>query len=298
MSNHKKLAEALIAAFLLCATMAQNAHALATYGSGGGKVEIKKAVTDVNIRTKPGTDGDIITVLKKDDTIRSYCTVNGWDKCRNNDVTGYINNKYLINLDGAHSENAANSNDTAEYDNDDAFAAQDMPGNTAQDPEGIVLENGSEGTAEPLTPYDYIQEGQPFGDMGRFLVPRLGINVGLNWADLNDDTSRAQYVCDLEDSACCDWRHGTSCLIIADHKHQGFSALYDAQIGDIAYIARADGSYDMLQCVDIDHNGANNEVHILDSNGNMASHRGHDAFTYTCNPPGWWTVTIVWWDYV
>ena len=134
-----------------------------------------------------------------------------------------------------------------------------------------------------------------YGTEGRLIIPDLGINVALNYCVPREDINYAQYVTDCEDSACYFIRNNT--IIIGDHKNQGFSALYDSYIGEKAYILHSDGSVIGLVCERKTDHGSNSGL-LYDENGVRASSSPQPLFTYTCNPAGWWDITIAYWNYI
>lgn len=133
-----------------------------------------------------------------------------------------------------------------------------------------------------------------YGTDGRLIIPELGINVALYSCNPDEDINYAQYIVDCEDSADYYTRNGT--IIIGDHKNQGFSGLYDAYVGEYAYILHSDGSVTKLVCERKTDHGTNSGP-LYDEYGNMASMCSQPLMMYTCNPAGWWDITIVYWNY-
>ena len=165
-----------------------------------------------------------------------------------------------------------------------------ISGDYLSEPTTIALNDDSE--FEDIDELHKIYDN--YGSEGRLIIPDLGMNVALNRCNPDTDIDYAQYVVDSQDSACYYTRNNT--VIIGDHKNQGFSALYDTTIGEKAYILHSDGSVVELVCTRITPNGSNSE-YLWDENGTMASLCSQPFIMYTCNPAGWWDVTITYWDY-
>lgn len=145
----------------------------------------------------------------------------------------------------------------------------------------------------PVNAIDYIKDAYKninrIGDYGRLFVPRVGIDVAAFRKDLK--TNQAQLVTDREDSACV-FKYGVQ-FVIADHKHQGFDALYGVKMGDLAVIKRPNGDAEVLVCVGKD-NGVNAPGLYL--NGVKINRLNPGGYTtYTCNENRY-NVTMVFWQ--
>lgn len=116
---------------------------------------------------------------------------------------------------------------------------------------------------------------------GRFYIPDVGVNVALY-------DSYAQSVCDKKDSACL--FNYASQRVIADHKHQGFSAIKKCKPGMIAYIS--DGErIERFICTEIIQ--GHNDGYLYDADYNDIEDRNPNGITcYTCNDH-WRNITIV-----
>ncbi len=122
---------------------------------------------------------------------------------------------------------------------------------------------------------------------GRLVIPAAGIDVALfNWgAEPVGDYSTdklvevvRQAVVDNEDSALL-YYDDTIGNIIADHSNQDFSALYNVQVGDSAYILSGDRMV-TLRC-SFTEDGINTGYGITDADGSW-DHDGVDYVCYTC----------------
>ena len=136
-----------------------------------------------------------------------------------------------------------------------------------------------------------------YGNKGRLIIPDVGINVAVTEADMfNFETNRyAQEICNREDNAVYTLANGRG--IIADHKHQGFDGLYNVLPGMKAYLLQQDGYYYTLVCTQKFDHGVNDEVTLRDDQGNDCCQADCDLFMYTCNPAGWWDITVTYWNY-
>lgn len=123
-------------------------------------------------------------------------------------------------------------------------------------------------------------------------IPDLGVHVMCFPADCFDGEQN-QFVVDAKDSAAyMSWGVES---VIADHKHQGFSAIWDCAAGVKAYLTDANGTRS-LTCVEVG-SGTN-------TGGGIFSDSGHDAWNYndggicmyTCNED-WQHITVTFWSF-
>ncbi len=137
-----------------------------------------------------------------------------------------------------------------------------------------------------------------YGDSGRLVIQDVGISVPLYYCGTDGDLH--QYLVDNPDSACLfDYRsNGDLSLGISDHKYQGFDGLYDVVPGTIAKILHSNGTEETLICIYADRNAINDGYYIIDSQGRKVSYIDPSIiYMYTCNPEGWWSVTVTLWQY-
>ena len=242
----------------------------------------KAAVTtaNVNVRSGPGTNYDVLTTLPSETKVSTTpISKDGWRQVEYQDGVAWISSNYL-----STPETVAENTQEETYDD---VIIDDGYDNEYQMPEyesAITYED----SGVVYNPYDN------FGTDGRLVIPGLDINVALNYCNPDEDEAYAQYVTDLEDSACFCYRNNT--IVIGDHSSQGFSPLYDTYIGQKAHIVHADGSVINLVCTRITEHGTNDD-YLYDEYGNIASFCSQPFIMYTCNPAGWWDVTITYWDY-
>ena len=132
------------------------------------------------------------------------------------------------------------------------------------------------------------------GIYARLKIPSIGVNVAIYKSSFYD--TNVQTIVDNNDSASLQNDLG-SCGVIADHKHQGFSAIKKA-IPNETYSYLDFGTYKekyicIKKCI-----GKNNETSITDDEGVwIAYHPNADIAMYTCNE-NWQNVTITYWEKV
>lgn len=118
--------------------------------------------------------------------------------------------------------------------------------------------------------------------VGRFKIPAVGVNVACY-------ASSSQATVDAADSAAYFYTSGH--LTIADHKHQGFSAIRSCSKGMKASLSTSSGTKNYI-CVDR-INGHNTGYELTDANYNsIDSMYPGTLVLYTCNE-NWQNVTIV-----
>ena len=118
--------------------------------------------------------------------------------------------------------------------------------------------------------------------VGRFKIPAVGVNVACY-------ASSSQATVDAADSAAYFYTSGH--LTIADHKHQGFSAIRSCSKGMKGSLSTSSGTKNYI-CVDR-INGHNTGYELTDANYNsIDSMYPGTLVLYTCNE-NWQNVTIV-----
>lgn len=132
-----------------------------------------------------------------------------------------------------------------------------------------------------------------YGTAGRLIIPDLGIDVALNQTYLSDGDYN-QYVTDLWDSAAWFWVGDSQ--VVSDHDYQGFNGLYAAYSGCVGYVYHKDGTCSTIQCGSVNRNAWTDDYDIYD-NDNSAFYMGYDVVMYTCNPSGWPSITVTYWNY-
>lgn len=125
----------------------------------------------------------------------------------------------------------------------------------------------------------------------RLKIPSVGVNVAVyktSFYDIN-----VQTIVDNNDSASLQNDEGV-CGVIADHKHQGFSATKNS-VPNVTYAYFDFGTYKekyicIKKCL-----GTNNESLVIDDEGIwIAEYPNADIAMYTCNE-NWRNVTITYW---
>jgi len=229
----------------------------------------KYASVDLNIRKSPSTEGEIISMFHAGDKVSCTETVeDGWRKISFEGKYAFVSGKYLEDRDPAR-KNTYRSK---------------------------MIRTGSV-SGELSQIYDH------YGSEGRLIIPSVGINVAVEHGSVIEaEGNNAQSICNMQDTAVwfTPYRHysergTTDC--IADHKNQGFNGLYDVEVGDKAYLLRPDGSYSTLTCIRTCPNGHNTEVDLTDDAEQSCCFSDCDLFMYTCNPEGWWDITVTYWNF-
>lgn len=123
------------------------------------------------------------------------------------------------------------------------------------------------------------------GMIGRLYIPAVGVNVALF-------NSFSQATTDARDSAAT---YNTVNMVIADHKHQGFSAMKSSVPGQtVAYINNGNSVRSYL-CVE-KNSGRNNETSLVDCNGaSLYTKIPGGLVMYTCNSH-WSDITYTCWS--
>lgn len=232
--------------------------------------ETTVTTANVNVRSGPGINYEVLATLpSKTEVSPTQISKDGWRQVKYHGDVAWISSNYLSNQTTA----TGNTQRIEETEYENVISYEDL---------------SPENTDELFRTYEN------YGTEGRLIIPELGINVALNYAD-SSDAAQTQSVTDWEDSASYSYRQGT--IVIADHKNQGFSGLYNAYVGLKGYILHEDGSITTLVCERKTDHGSNNEIDLYDEYGELASSSPQPIYTYTCNPAGWWDITIVYWNY-
>ena len=121
----------------------------------------------------------------------------------------------------------------------------------------------------------------------RLTIPSVGVNVGCFWG-----TNNLQTLVDASDSAALFSYGGMT--IVADHRHQGFSAMKNSSIGTKAYMNYGDHTEEYV-CI-ANFKGHNTGHALTDNNDTDISelYPGYLAM-YTCNE-NWQNITITIWQ--
>ena len=121
----------------------------------------------------------------------------------------------------------------------------------------------------------------------RLTIPSVGVNVACFWA-----SSNLQSYVDASDSAAF-FNYGYQ-DVIADHRHQGFSAMKGSAIGSYAYLDY--GSYKKTYVCVANFKGHNTGSSLTDLEGNDIAYMNEGGIAmYTCNE-NWQNVTITLWQ--
>ena len=123
------------------------------------------------------------------------------------------------------------------------------------------------------------------GMIGRLYIPSVGVSVALY-------NSFSQGTVDAGDSAAT---YRSVNMVIADHKHQGFSKMKSSVPGStIAYINNGN-TVQAYMCVE-KNNGRNNETSLVDCNGaSLYTKCPGGLVMYTCNAH-WSDITYSCWN--
>ena len=150
----------------------------------------------------------------------------------------------------------------------------------------------------------------PYGSYGTLVIYGTPINLTVDLIDSPEDFTFAQSICDDPNRGVVQdysFKYGTVTPLVADHKHQGFSVLYDLQPGTICEMFYPDGTSQKYVLRDNFRNGVNNEADILVNGEPAVKVHVDDKNTYearrwlcmyTCNPEGWWSVTVTFWEMI
>lgn len=136
--------------------------------------------------------------------------------------------------------------------------------------------------------------GMTEGTLGRLYSPDLGINVGLNYSDMDSPSGPdVQYLVDMPDSALLMEYKGFSSFLVADHWNQGFEAI-KSSVPELTAIYRVtSGSVTKYVCEKV-FGGYNVDAYhgIVDENGDFVLEMLDEGLClYTCNE-SWRNVTV------
>lgn len=136
------------------------------------------------------------------------------------------------------------------------------------------------------------QEMSVRADMfGRLVFPDTGISVAVFTDDFTDANAYLrQAICDAEDSASMYYDSSCGCDIICDHSTQNFMPLPEVQVGQKAYILKAE-SITELVCTRLIDGHNNNHIGLTDENS-LPLDRPGDILCYTCLD-NWQNIRIV-----
>ena len=153
---------------------------------------------------------------------------------------------------------------------------------------------------DALASYEY-EPIAPCGSYGALKIYGTSINLTLDLIDSPEDFAYAQGICDDPNRGVVQdysFNYGYAVTpLIADHKHQGFNQIYDLVPGTVCEVYFPDGTSQQYVLRDKTREGVNNEVNIL-AYGRPAEtvYPSDWLCMYTCNPEGWWTVTVTFWE--
>ena len=134
------------------------------------------------------------------------------------------------------------------------------------------------------------QIGALQGNAGRLSLPSVGFEMPL----YNGDASSWANIVDAESSAL--YTNYLGKMMIADHAHQGFSAMKNSQIGSIGYIINGN-NITTIRCKSM-YQGINTGYGVT-INGIYADEMTDGSlFMYTCNDETGISVTVTFWEYV
>ena len=135
-------------------------------------------------------------------------------------------------------------------------------------------------------------ENKAYGSAGRLFIPEMDFDVALNWSEIENGGTSAQYYVDLWDSAAI--YHYNMQDVIADHSHQGFDVIKYLEIGSKAYIETENGAIDYV-CVE--KTTGHNTGHSIElEDGRDCRNLNEGGITmYTCNE-NWHNITILLWQ--
>lgn len=144
-----------------------------------------------------------------------------------------------------------------------------------------------EAAVQSATTYDAAN----VGTAGSLSIPGVGVDVALNYVDMTSASSDPQGVVNAENSAA--YMTGFAVPVIADHAHQGFSAIANAY-GQTAYIYNG-GSVQAYTCVGV-YNGTNTGDDIV-VNGQSAIYSVLGSLVmYTCQSADGVNVWVTVWN--
>ena len=289
--------------------------------------------TAVNVRTGPSTDAEKIGMLNPGAEIsRTGIGSNGWSKVSFEGQEAYMRSDYLVTSEVKNTSPIAShaatvnpetstGDETVTFEdvNETVYATTGVNVRTGPDTAyeklgmcsrgnsvtrtGVGSNGWSRVTYNGSTAYihsDYLSTTKPAavwkdGMYGRLTIPSIGVDVGLYYCS-DDAGSRAQKIVDAVDSAAYMDQGDAVGAIIADHKHQGFSAIKKAvPYETYAYIDYGSHTQTYVcTAVGLGHNYGND---LVDWNGVSLNydHIPGGLAMYTCNE-NWNNVTITYWQ--
>lgn len=210
----------------------------------------------LNVRTGPGVEYDRVTSIPKNTKVHRVAVGdNRWSKVEIDGKILYVSSNYL-----------------------------------SPEPVKVVVQQSSKPTNETVA-----EEMARRGSIGRLTIPSVGLSVALFQTTIWHG-SQSQPVVDAVDSAAY-MPDAVDCfrqIIIADHVHQGFSAIKSAVPGSTyAYIDF--GTYTNSYICTNKFIGYNNGHGLTDLNGvSITGQNDGGTCMYTCNADG--TITITYWQ--
>lgn len=135
------------------------------------------------------------------------------------------------------------------------------------------------------------------GNIGRLVIPSVGVNVAVFEVSLYDEYNQA--IVDGLDSAAhmSDSINHYGFIIVGDHVYQGFSAIKNSVVGSTTMYINKGTHQENYICTDIfiGYNGYGGKSGMFDINGNDVAGRNDGGLClYTCNADG--TITITFWQ--
>ena len=138
---------------------------------------------------------------------------------------------------------------------------------------------------------------------GIFKISEKNINIELYRVNSDEATrEEIQTIVDSDGKGVIlnfsQYYQSTAAQLVADHWNQGFEQLYSVVPGEtVADLETENGTVSYI-CKGIDSNGSNDDHFIYDSSGESAVLKVPKDWliVYTCNPVGWWSVTLTYWE--
>ena len=140
----------------------------------------------------------------------------------------------------------------------------------------------------------------PYGSYGTLKIHGTSINRSLDLINSPESAEYVQNICDDTEKAVAlddSWYYECPVsLVIADHSNQDFNELYDLELGRTCEIFHTDGSSQKYVLRNITM--GENTLHGINVNGSMAGliYPSDWIVVYTCNPGGWQSVTVTFWE--
>lgn len=244
---------------------AQKAEAKILFAEEKDTENLCETTANLNLRFLPGMESESLGVIPSGAVFRVQCrNRGGWALVRYKKKKGYCSEKYL-------------------KFGKDIISGKETVTDSGQ--RGIVIgekDDVPNARAVKIPLAEYV-EGRQIPEAGRFLIPDIGVNVGLYRHSFSEDLSVTQAAVDREDSAA--EFTDSAVPILADHKNQGFAGMENAKEGMRAYIVYPDGTvktYVISEITDGYNSGyqiATNDGRLLQPNQSPIS---ADLSLYTC----------------